>query len=157
MRKPDDFSELNGATMFVPGSFREKYRPPPETAEEHPAGAEHLEAPAGTCLLFDIRTYHRNHWNRSGAPRAAILGNIVPRWVMPHTNEHEPAYDRFVESGRADETLTPRERRDADNIMRARWGQSHGRDDALPGGLHTGGRSYARHARGQADAAAAKL
>ena len=98
MRKPDDFRELNGATMFVPGSFKEKYRPPPETAEEHPPGAEHLEAPAGTCLLFDIRTYHRNHWNRSGAPRAAILGNIVPRWVMPHTNEHEPAYDRFVEA-----------------------------------------------------------
>ena len=44
MRIPDDFYELNGATMFVPGSFKEKYRPPPETAEEHPPGAEHLEA-----------------------------------------------------------------------------------------------------------------
>lgn len=64
----DEFEELNGATMFVPGSFNEKYRPPPETAAEHPHGAEHLEAPAGTALLFDIRTWHRNHWNRSGAP-----------------------------------------------------------------------------------------
>ena len=87
------------------------------------------------------------HWNRSGAPRAAILGNIVPRWVMPHTNEHEPAFDRFVESGQAEETLTPRELRDAANIVRARWGQSHGRDDGVAGGLHTGGKYYARQAR----------
>ena len=53
----DPFTEANGGTMLVPGSRDENRGPPPEAQEEHPEGAEHLEAPAGTALLFDVRTW----------------------------------------------------------------------------------------------------
>eukprot|EP01052_Picozoa_sp_SAG31_P027097 SAG31_NODE_2507_length_5590_cov_2.037880_9_plen_296_part_00 len=52
----DAYTKTNGATWIVPKS-RDQNRPPPPSAQaEHPAGAEQLIAPAGSVLIFDIRT-----------------------------------------------------------------------------------------------------
>lgn len=112
----DSFSELNGATMLVPGS-REFLTPPPgEYATAYPEGAEHVCAPAGTVLLFDAKMWHRAHRNRSDGDRCAILNNVLPQWVMPMIDQ-APCYDEFILSGKADASLTQRERRDTDKIM----------------------------------------
>ena len=42
---------------------------------------------------------------------------------------HEAVMNEFRESGRFDEWLTPRERFDANEIMRTQWGMSHGLAD----------------------------
>ena len=39
---------------------------------------------------------------------------------------HEAVMNEFREAGRFDEWLTPRERFDANEIMRTQWGMSHG-------------------------------
>ena len=114
--------------MIVPGSHRYGHRPPPEVQDEHPAGAEHIEAPAGSVCIFDSKTWHRSHWNRSTDDRMAILNNVLPRWVTPMST-HDHVMSKFKESGKEEAWLTPRERFDANSIMRTQWGFSHGLQD----------------------------
>jgi ectoine hydroxylase-related dioxygenase (phytanoyl-CoA dioxygenase family) len=61
--------------------------------EEVPAGgpcdrgadrkAEQLVAPAGTVILYDCRTWHRQHANLSRQSRSCLLTIFTPRWVLP--------------------------------------------------------------------------
>ena len=94
----DEFTRQNGATMFALGSASEGTAPPSEweglsMLEEVPAGgpsgtgvdrrAEQLVAPAGTVILYDCRTWHRQHANLSQQPRSSLLTIFTPRWILP--------------------------------------------------------------------------
>ncbi len=113
----DEFSLLNGGTMFALGSALEGTGPPAEwndlsIVDEVPSGpgqparrvdgvdplpslaqpnqgqgkdrhAEQLEGPPGTAILYDARTWHRQHANLSDKPRTALLFVYTPRWVLP--------------------------------------------------------------------------
>ena len=94
----DEFTARNGATMFALGSASEHTAPPKEweglsMLEEVPAGgpsgvgvdrkAEQLVAPAGTAILYDCRTWHRQHANMSDEARSCLLTIFTPRWILP--------------------------------------------------------------------------
>ena len=48
--------------------------------------AEQLEGPPGTAILYDARTWHRQHANLSDKPRTALLFVYTPRWILPMGN-----------------------------------------------------------------------
>jgi ectoine hydroxylase-related dioxygenase (phytanoyl-CoA dioxygenase family) len=67
----DDFTAENGGTRLVPGSHRVSRDPRPEEA----AAAVPVEAPAGTLLILDSRTWHRTGENRTrDVHRAGLFG-----------------------------------------------------------------------------------
>ena len=74
-----------------------------------------IEAPAGSMILFDTRTWHRAGVNRSDAKRAAILTDITPAYIVPYSDT-TPDYRALVESEAYDE-LNERERREWERLM----------------------------------------
>lgn len=74
----DDFTEENGATYFLPGSF-ERAEPPGE--DEFFAHARRLLPRAGDALLVNPRTWHYGGWNATAAPRHAITVNICRPYI----------------------------------------------------------------------------
>jgi hypothetical protein len=63
-----DFRVENGATRVVPGSHRSGHHPDPTAQQE----AVNVVGPAGSCLIFEGRTWHAADLNRSDAPRYGI-------------------------------------------------------------------------------------
>jgi len=63
-----DFKVENGATRVVPRSHRSGHHPHPTENQE----AVNVTGPAGTCLIFEGRTWHAADFNRSHAPRYGI-------------------------------------------------------------------------------------
>jgi hypothetical protein len=63
-----DFRIENGATRVVPRSHRSGHHPDPAANQE----AVNVTGPAGTCLIFEGRTWHAADLNRSDAPRYGI-------------------------------------------------------------------------------------
>ena len=104
---------------IVPGSSAQGCPPPPSAAEEEPPGAEPVEGPSGSVLVYDVRTWHRSGLNRSEQPRQALLNNYLAQWVMP-IDIHYDEYRRFAASPTGAAQLTERERADADAIMQPR-------------------------------------
>ena len=64
--------------------------------------ADVIEAPAGSMILFDTRTWHRAGINRSGENRAAILMDITPAYIVPYSDTTVD-YRALVESEAYDE------------------------------------------------------
>ena len=125
------FTKERGATAFKLGSHALDRAPPEEwgTASAHAKPgyrAEHglpyngpdadvVEAPAGSIILYDARTWHRAGVNRTDQRRAAMLQAMVPLYVVPKNDTGAP-YKRFVSSPvYAD--LNRRERREMRNLM----------------------------------------
>ena len=65
----DDFTELNGGTLVVPGTHQ---RPEQPAAEYLEAAAVAVECPAGSMILFDSTLWHAAGPNRSQRDRLAI-------------------------------------------------------------------------------------
>ncbi len=65
-----DFTEENGATRLVPGSHLSGLDADPATP--HPVPTIAAEAPAGTALAWDGRTWHAAGINRARAPRYGV-------------------------------------------------------------------------------------
>jgi Phytanoyl-CoA dioxygenase (PhyH) len=63
-----DFKVENGATRVVPRSHRSGHHPDPATQQE----AVNVTGPAGSCLIFEGRTWHAADLNRSNVPRYGI-------------------------------------------------------------------------------------
>ena len=89
-----DFTRLNGATAYKLGSHLADTLPPPEwNPARHgpdPAArpysgpdADVIEAPAGSIVLYDARTWHRAGFNRSDRKRAAMLMSFQTADVIP--------------------------------------------------------------------------
>ena len=126
-----DFTKANGATCFKLGSHSANVGPPKEwgiwTDYMRPGHrAEHgllyggpdvdtIEAPAGSIILYDTRTWHRAGVNRTGAKRAAILQAVTPRFVMPFIDMSQP-YKALLQSPIMDE-LNDLQKRELASLM----------------------------------------
>lgn len=118
------FTKERGATAFKLGSHARNQGPPAAwgTAAAHarpgyraahglPYGgpeADVIEAPAGSIILYDSRTWHRAGVNRSGQKRAAMLQAITPMFVSPK-NDTSQSYRHFLQTP-AHAALSQRER-----------------------------------------------
>lgn len=74
-----DFARENGATTVAPGSHLED----PTRLSIDPPSTQPVEAPAGSAILIDGRTWHGTGANRTSSPRPALLLTYCPPWVRP--------------------------------------------------------------------------
>ena len=127
-----EFTRERGATAFKLGSHTKDHGPPDEwvtaaTLQGNPGHrAEHglpyngpdadvIEAPAGSIILYDARTWHRAGVNRTPHSRAAILQAMTPMYIMPKSDT-STAYKDFLTSP-APAELSARERAEMQNLM----------------------------------------
>ena len=106
----DAFSAENGATMFALGTAAEGTAPPAEwgalsMVNDIPDGGHQLAGPAGTAILYDCRTWHRQHANLSPDPRSCLLFIFTPRWVLPAHGDQTAMFESMHAA-----PLTQRER-----------------------------------------------
>ena len=108
-----DFSKIRGATAFKLGSHALDSGPPDEwgTAQIHgqpgyreknglPYGgpeSDIVEAPGGSIILYDSRTWHRAGVNRTEHPRAAMLQAMIPTYILAK-NDTSQTYKQFLKS-----------------------------------------------------------
>ena len=103
-----DFNKRNGATAYKLGSHRAETNPPPEwNPARHGADpatrpysgpeADVVEAPAGSIVLYDARTWHRAGFNQTKRRRGAMLMSFQAADVIPK-RDTRPACRRLHES-----------------------------------------------------------
>ena len=103
-----DFTKENGATAYKLGSHLADTLPPPEwnpgrygpdPAVRPYSGpeADVIQAPAGSIVLYDARTWHRAGFNRSDRKRAAMLMSFQTTDVIPK-RDTRPVCKRLHES-----------------------------------------------------------
>lgn len=73
-----DFTELNGATKFLPGSF-EQERPP--TEEEFLSAAVTVTMKAGDAAIFNTRTWHMAGRNSTAEARHSLTLNFCRSYM----------------------------------------------------------------------------
>ncbi len=126
-----EFSKFGGATVFKLGSHARDEGPPEEWGTASVASrpgyrekhglpysgpeADVIEAPGGSIILYDARTWHRAGVNRSDKKRAAMLQAMIPMYVLPK-NDTSESYLEFVRS-EAYEALNEREREEFQSLM----------------------------------------
>jgi hypothetical protein len=126
-----DFRVESGATVFklashkagaVPpaawGRANQTYQSGDRQAHGLPYGGEEtdvIEAPAGTIILYDARTWHRAGVNTTNRRRGAVIQAITPGFVIPFM-EMTASYKAFLASG-VPAQLTERERREMQALM----------------------------------------
>ena len=156
-----EFTKIRGATAFKLGSHALDQGPPhawgiagdhgkPGYRAAHGLpyngpDADVVEAPAGSIILYDSRTWHRAGVNRTDERRAAMLQAMIPLYVIPKNDTGQP-YKQFVRSPVYQE-LSPRERREMQNLMAHRFPGPFGRhamaaDEELTGLLEDTGGAY---------------
>lgn len=125
------FTREGGATAFKLGSHSLDRPPPKEwgdaTVHAKPGyRAEHglpyngpeadvVDAPGGSIILYDSRTWHRAGVNRTTKKRAAMLQAITPMYIFPK-NDTSRTYKRLLESPVYEE-LNQREKQEIQNLM----------------------------------------
>ena len=80
--------------------------------------ADVVEAPPGSYILYDSRTWHRAGVNRTPHKRAAMLQAVVPMYMMPFKDTSGP-YKRFIRSPLIEE-LNELEKRELEATMVSR-------------------------------------
>ena len=126
-----DFRKDNGATLFKLGSHRSNTPPPVEwgrSTQTYRRGsrasfglpyagpeADVIEAPAGTIVLYDARTWHRAGMNQTERKRGAMIQAMVPGFIMPFMDT-SATYKAFLASD-AYNGVTERERKDLEQLM----------------------------------------
>ena len=125
------FTREGGATIFKLGSHANDCPPPQEwgdaTAHAKPGyraahglpyggpDADVVEAPGGSIILYDSRTWHRAGVNRTTNKRAAMLQAMTPMYIFPK-NDTSRAYKQLLKSPVYEE-LNQREKREIQNLM----------------------------------------
>jgi ectoine hydroxylase-related dioxygenase (phytanoyl-CoA dioxygenase family) len=80
----DDFTEVNGATRFVPGSHRQDHGP---DLSAGPDSSVAIECPAGSIFVMDGRVWHQTGVNRTeGQTRAGLFAYYVRPFIRPQWN-----------------------------------------------------------------------
>ncbi|MCY3857683.1 MAG: phytanoyl-CoA dioxygenase family protein [Gammaproteobacteria bacterium] len=126
-----EFTKYRGATAFKLGSHELERGPPEEWGVARDAyqkghrasnglpyngpDADVIEAPAGSMILFDTRTWHRAGINRSDQNRGAILMDMTPAYIVPYSDTTRD-YRALIESEAYDE-LNGREQREFQRLM----------------------------------------
>ncbi|HEY6530996.1 MAG TPA: phytanoyl-CoA dioxygenase family protein [Acidimicrobiales bacterium] len=73
-----EYTEANGATLIVPGTH---LTAPPAWGQYSGDGAIPIEAPAGTAILVDGRTWHAAGINTNGELRASVTAYCAAPWI----------------------------------------------------------------------------
>ena len=126
-----EFKKENGATCFKLGTHTLNAGPPSDWGigsvysqqgyrEAHGLPyngpeADTIEAPAGSIILYDARTWHRAGVNRTDEKRAAMLQAMIPMYLMPFNDTSKP-YKDFVSSPLLAE-INQREQKDIGELM----------------------------------------
>jgi len=81
----DEFRADNGATRFVPGSYRLETRGSVCAGSDRPDDESHVLAcgPPGSVVVYFGSTWHGYSANRSATPRRSIQGAYIPRSGTP--------------------------------------------------------------------------
>ncbi len=98
-----EFSELNGAIRFVPGTQRTRLRPPSLEEEPQHWKTSIICAPAGTAIVRDVRCWHGGTANNSEATRImSSAGYYAPWFRRPGPEEGMPLarYEQLSERGK---------------------------------------------------------
>lgn len=95
----DNFTEHNGATMFLPESH--SWLQQPEYDFSTPQQSQLLVAPAGSVLIAHGAWWHRQTPNLSPAPRSALLASFCRAFVIPKA-DMEGQFMRMQEGGLTD-------------------------------------------------------
>jgi ectoine hydroxylase-related dioxygenase (phytanoyl-CoA dioxygenase family) len=74
----DDFTEINGATWFLPGSHTRSDAP---TEEEFYQQARRVIAPAGSAFFFNARLWHAGGSNATSSWRHALTINMCRSYM----------------------------------------------------------------------------
>ena len=97
----DDFTAENGATYFLPGSFK-RWEAPAEA--EFLKQAERVFPKAGDAVIFNARTFHMGAVNRTPRPRHAITMNVCRSYMRQRFDYPrlvpKPVVDQLGETGR---------------------------------------------------------
>ena len=126
-----EFTRENGATCFKLGTHVLNSGPPEEwgtgsiyAQRGHRAAhglpydgpeADIIEAPGGSIILYDARTWHRAGVNRTDQRRAAILEAMTPSFLMPFGATSLP-YKQFMKGPIIDQLLS-RDQKDFAELM----------------------------------------
>ena len=126
-----DFTKVGGATAFKLGSHARNEGPPDDwgTASRYASktyraahglpyngpDADIVEAPGGSIILYDSRTWHRAGVNRTDNKRAAMLQAMVPMYVIPKV-DMSAAYKQFATS-QVYSDITDRERAELEALL----------------------------------------
>ncbi len=120
-----DFKKINGATAYKLGSHLAGNPPPewnPARIDKEPHArpysgpqADVLEAPAGSIILYDARTWHRAGFNRTRHKRAAMLQSFQTADVIPK-RDTRPACEKWHASPAYAE-LNAREQREITELL----------------------------------------
>ncbi len=97
----DDFTDENGATYFLPGSFERLEAP---TESEFFASAERVHPRRGDLVVFNARTFHYGGLNNTEIDRHALTINACRSYMRQRFD-----YPRMI--GDAAETFSPTLRR----------------------------------------------
>jgi hypothetical protein len=125
------FTKVGGATAYKLGSHATDHGPPREwgTGSTHFSpgyraqhglpyngpDADIVEAPGGSIILYDARTWHRAGVNRTDKRRSALLQAMIPMYVMPFADTSK-AY-RELKASDGWQGLTVREQEEMRNLM----------------------------------------
>lgn len=126
-----DFTKENGATLFKLGSHTSDTPPPKEwgiSTNTYRRGhraefglpyagpdADVIEAPAGTIVLYDARTWHRAGMNQTDKKRGAIIQAMIPGFIVPFMDT-SGTFKAFLDSD-ACQQVTERERKELEKLM----------------------------------------
>lgn len=120
-----DFKKENGATAYKLGSHTADNPPPewnparfggpPNARPYSGSDADVVEAPAGSIVLYDARTWHRAGFNHSNHKRAAMLQSFQAADVIPK-RDTRPACKKWQATS-AYEQLNSRQRRDITELL----------------------------------------
>ena len=74
-----------------------------------------IEAPAGTIVLYDARTWHRAGMNSTDRKRGAMIQAMIPGFIVPFMDT-SATLKAFLKSD-AHAQVTERERKELDKLM----------------------------------------
>lgn len=78
-----DFTKENGTTLLWPGSHRSCEVPDPEISD---AGIIHVNALAGSAIIWDAALWHQGGINRSESPRWTVIAYYQRSWIKGKTD-----------------------------------------------------------------------
>jgi len=88
----EDFTEKNGAPLFVPSSHKLATKPNLQHFEQT---AQKITGKAGSAIISHGLCWHDTSKNLTDIPRVSILGNYTPEYIHPLEN-HLFAYQAEV-------------------------------------------------------------